>query len=47
MISGCRRRLDAAEPPELTIVAESSGLVLPPVEAGLHLVSASRGVRAV
>jgi hypothetical protein len=27
-------RLDAAEPPELTIVSESSGLVLPPVKAG-------------
>ena len=27
-------RLDAAEPPGLTIVAESSGLVLPPVKAG-------------
>ena len=27
-------RLDAAEPPELTIVAESSGLVLPQVKAG-------------
>jgi hypothetical protein len=27
-------RLGAAEPPELTIVAESSGLVCPPVKAG-------------
>ena len=27
-------RLDAAEPPELTIAAESIGLVLPPVTAG-------------
>ena len=27
-------RLDAAEPPELTIVAESGGLVFPPVKAG-------------
>ena len=27
-------RLDAAEPPELTIVAEGSGLVLLPVKAG-------------
>jgi hypothetical protein len=33
--------------PGLTIVAESSRLLLPPVKAGLHLVSASRGVRAV
>ena len=40
-------RLDAAEPPELAIVLESSGLVFPPVKAGLHLVSAIRGVRAV
>jgi len=30
-----------------TVVSESSGPVLPPVKAGLHLVSASRGVRAV
>ncbi len=27
-------RLDAAEPPELTIAAESSGLVFPPVKTG-------------
>ena len=27
-------RLDVAEPPELTIVSESSGLVFPPVKAG-------------
>ncbi len=40
-------RLDVAKPPELTIVAENGGLVLPPVKAGLHLVGASRGVRAV
>ena len=38
-------RLNAAEPPELTIAAESSALVFPPVKAGLHRVSASRGVR--
>ncbi len=40
-------RLDAAEPPEPQSRREDSGLVLPPVKAGLHLVSASRGVRAV
>ena len=39
-------RLDAAELLELTIVAESSGLVLPAGQGGLHRVSASRGVRA-
>jgi len=36
-----------AEPPEPTIVPESSGLVVPPVKAGLRLISGSRGVRAV
>jgi hypothetical protein len=40
-------RLDAAEPLKLTIVSESSRLMLPPVKAGFHLVSASRRVRAV
>jgi len=40
-------KLDAPEPPEPTIVPESSGLVLPPVKAGLRLVSASHGIRAV
>jgi hypothetical protein len=32
--------------PELTIVPESSGLLLPPVKAEPHLVSTSRGVRS-
>jgi hypothetical protein len=40
-------RLDTAEPPEVTVVSESSGLVLTPVKAGLRLVSANCGVRAV
>jgi hypothetical protein len=40
-------RLDPAEPPEPTIASEIRGLLFPPVKAGLHLVSASRGVRAV
>lgn len=40
-------RLHAAEPPELTIVAKSSGLVLSSVKAGLHLISVGRGVRPV
>jgi hypothetical protein len=40
-------RLHAAEPPELITVPESIGVVLTPVKAGLPLVSASRGVRAV
>ena len=40
-------RRDAAEPSELTIVPENSGVVLPPVKSGLPLVSASHGVRAV
>ena len=39
--------LDAAEPPELTIEVGSSGPVFLPVKAGLHWVSASRGVRPV
>ncbi len=39
-------RSDAAEPPELRVVSESSGLVLIPVKAGLRLISASRDVRA-
>ena len=34
LASAAEDRLDAAEPPELTIVPESSGLVLPPVTAG-------------
>src|SRR5580704_11739060 len=40
-------RLDADEAPEPTIVSQSCGLVLPAGQGGLHLVSASRGVRAV
>jgi hypothetical protein len=40
-------RLDAAEPPELTIVPENSGVVLSPVKAGLLLVGLSHGVRGV
>jgi hypothetical protein len=32
--SAAEDRLNAAEPPELTIVAESSGLMFPPVKAG-------------
>ena len=39
-------RLDAAEPPELTIVPVSSGVMSLPVKADFHLVSASCGVRA-
>src|SRR6185437_3805911 len=39
-------RLDAAEPPELTIVPENSGVVLPPLKAWLPLVSASHSLRA-
>jgi hypothetical protein len=34
-------------PPEPTIVSKSIGLVLSPARAGFHLISASRGVRAV
>ena len=40
-------RLDAAEPLELTIASQSSGPVLAPTTAGLHLVGASHGGRAV
>ena len=39
--------VDTVEPPELTVAPENSGVVLPPVKAGLSLVSASHGVRAV
>jgi len=41
-----KARLNAAEPPELTMVPES-GLVRPPVKGRFRLVSASRDVRAV
>jgi len=40
-------RPDAAEPPEVAVLCESSGLVLTPVKDGFRLVSASCGVRAV
>ena len=44
---GAEDRLDAAEPPELTIASQINGPVLAPAKAGLHLVSASRGGRTV
>jgi hypothetical protein len=49
MISVVPPKIDRTrpEPPEVTVVSESSGLVLTPAKAGLRLVSASRGVRAV